>query len=155
MTFPQNSRRCWTFLSLWSLLALAAPQLLWACPAMGTMSSTPHSTCCCQKKLSSDLSSTSSSTSQAQTESATKMCCRKVPLPASDTSDENGKVALLSNRNLAASIEYFLLPSHPAVLSSLEKFELQPSSVAFFPPTSFALNSQQTPRLSLGRSPPF
>ena len=151
MTFPQKRSRFWTFLSLWSLLALAAPQLLWACPAMDKMSSTPHSKCCCQKKLQSD----SSTSTQTQTQSATKSCCHKLPLPASDTSGDKEKVALSSARSLASSIEHFLLPSTPVVLASFEIFELQPTSVAFSPPTSFSLNSQHTPRLSSGRAPPF
>jgi len=151
MTFHQKRSRFWTFLSLWSLLALAAPQLLWACPAMGRMSSTPHSNCCCQKNQKSD----SSSTSQAQTENSSKKCCHKVPLPASDTSGESGKVTLSANRNLAASIEYFLLPSTPAVVPSIDIFAPQPSATAFSLSNFTSLISQHIPRFSSGRAPPF
>lgn len=161
MTTPQNRSRFWTFLSLWSLLALAAPQLLWACPmmgkvassSMGKVASSSHAVCCCPKAPQAG----SAKTNLAKPDNADRAqtCCKQVPLPASDTSGEDSKVALSSGRIIADSVEHFLLFNTPALLPSLDNFELQPTSVAFSPPTSFSLTSQHARLLSFGRAPPF
>ena len=152
MNSPQMRSRFWTFLSLWALLALAAPQLLWACPAMGKMMDSPHASCCCQKKIQSD---STQSKSLAANDNAVLKCCEKVPLPASDTSGENEKVALSGGRDIASLLDSLLLPATPALLPSLETFEPQSTLVAIPPTIPFLLTSQHIPRLTSGRAPPL
>jgi len=154
MKTPQMRSRFWTFLSLWSLIALAAPQLMWACPMMGGISSGMSSSlragkhnvndkCCCAKKVS------------APSNAQAPKCCDIIPIPGSDTSGDSDKLALTSQRTLASSLANFVLPSTPAVLPALELLAPQSVAIAYSPTTSPPLISQHSTRLTSGRAPPF
>ncbi len=146
MLAAKKRHRFWSVLSLWALLALAMPQLLWACPMSGQVGSTPNAACRCSEKTSSD--------SQDNTPEA-HHCCERVPLPASDTSghDQNGSIS--QARTIAFALpDFFIAPNFFAASA----FELAPpiSQPAIFPPITFTpLISQQTPANHLGRAPPF
>lgn len=148
MFAAQNRHRFWSVLSLWALLALAMPQLLWACPMSGQVGSTPNQACRCIEN-SNDAPAGDSSETQ------THHCCDRVPLPASDTSghDQNGSIS--QARNIAFAMPDFFVASSFYAASA---FELAPpiSQPAFFPASIFTpLISQQTPAIHSGRAPPF
>jgi len=148
MFFPRKQNRLWTFLSLWSLLALSAPQLLMACPMKAAKGSTPSATHCCAKKLQADSSNGSA-------DNAMKGCCENIPLPPSDTSGDDEKIALSKTRVETLSVSYFPTPSTPFVAASLEIFEPQSLAIVFSPTTSQRLISQHTPHSHSGRAPPI
>lgn len=152
MSFPQKRSRLWTFLSLWAVFVLAAPQLLMACPMTGGgFQSTPDAACCCQKKLQSD----SALTTPSKANSALESCCKKVPLPPSDIAGDSEKIALAKARVAALDAGHLIAPSTPALVSPLEIFEPQSISIAFSPPTFPSLISQQIPSSRSGRAPPI
>lgn len=149
----QNRQRFWSVLSLWALLALAMPQLLWACPMSGQVGSTPNQACRCMAP------NANAPTDNAPTDHASAFeshhCCDRVPLPASDTSghDQNGSISQV--RNIAFAWPSFSVTPEFFAASA---FELAPPifTSAVFPPTvSPPLISQQTPALHAGRAPPF
>jgi hypothetical protein len=148
MLAAQNRHRLWSVLSLWALLALMMPQLLWACPMTGQVGSTPSQACRCAEKDANAPAEDSSATQPHK-------CCKHVPLPASDTSghDEHG---LLSH---AKTISFSLQPfSVASDLFAVPVFELAPpiSQTAVFPASiSPPLISQHCPASHAGRAPPL
>jgi hypothetical protein len=147
MIAAQNRHRFWSVLSLWALLALAMPQLLWACPMSGQVGSTPGAACRCVEKDASAPAENSSEQSHK--------CCDRVPLPSSDTSghDDNGSISQTKTVSFAAP-DFFVAPHFFAASA----FELAPpiSAPAIFPSSAFPpLITQQTPAAQSGRAPPF
>ena len=148
MIAAQNRHRFWSVLSLWALLALAMPQLLWACPMTGQVGSTPSAACRCMEK---DVGAPTDNSSETQTHH----CCDRVPLPASDTSGHDQSGSVSQARTIAFFTPDFFIASHFFAASA---FELAPptSQPAFLPASTFTpLISQQTPALHSGRAPPF
>ena len=143
----------WKLLSLWALLALAVPSLVWACPMNGGVTSGPAPLCPCLQKAQNANSDA--------LEVSMHKCCKKLPFPASDSSGDykNGS-PLIPNLNSFKLI-------HSAAMSTPAEFaafalpatahELNLAFVVAPSPTTSPprLSSQQLSRLYSGRSPPL
>jgi hypothetical protein len=148
MIAARNRRRLWSVLSLWALLALAMPQLLWACPMTGQFGSTPEQACRCIEKDASASTENSSATPSHK-------CCKHIPLPASDTSGHSDNGLLSQARTFSFAPQSFSVASD---LFAAPAFELAPPLAhrfAFPPTISPPLNSQHFPASHSGRAPPF
>jgi hypothetical protein len=145
MCAARSHDRFWGVLSLWALLALTTPQLLWACPMTGQVGSTPPTTCRCATPVE-DASASNS---------AAHKCCHRVPLPASDTAGHDQKGLIAGAKTITFAFQPFTVAGDLFAVSAFELALPAAPIRAALPTISPPLISQQLPAAHFGRAPPL
>lgn len=141
-------RQLWAFLSLCSLIALALPQVAWACSITGQVARTPVLACPCTQQSSQKTSE----------ETPIHRCCNALPLPASSADEHGLKKALIPARSSGELTPDSGTDTDNGLFLGASIFQLKEPRL-FFVTSSFLnpprLNSQHSSRSYLGRAPPF
>lgn len=139
-------RTLWPLLSLLALLALAMPQLAWACSMTGKVALTPETACPCA----------AAAQSESQEHKTAHGCCDSVPLPADSTAGPgwNMQISLGSMLSVLAHPAPIALPflASPTIEFQAPVREVVASP---FPTISPPLISQHSSLRLQGRAPPF
>lgn len=149
-------RQLWAFLSLLSLVALAAPQYLWACSMTGKLGSTPASACPCAAAVKQAAAQCGMDQSVEQNRhEVAHSCCNQVPLPTSESTGHNERGQLSKAPGATFAYESAVVPGTLAVLPARVEFALASQGAGYSPINSLRLISQQTSSVHSGRAPPF
>lgn len=139
-------RTIWPLLSLLALIALAMPQLAWACSMTGKVALTPEKACPC---LAADQN-------RDDAHEAAHHCCDSVPLPAGDTTGHGWNVLTVPATTFSAVPPPILLPVL-FVAASPVQFQVPVRNVVASPAPTISppLVSQHSLLRLSGRAPPF
>jgi len=139
-------RTTWPLLSLLALIALAMPQLAWACSMTGKVALTPEKACPCAIATQGE----------SEEHKAAHSCCDSVPLPSDNTSGPGWNMLISPAATLTVAPSPVLLP---LLFVAAPKVEFQAPVrslvVSSSPTISPPLISQHSPLRLSGRAPPF